>query len=86
MMMNGREHDVFNVYINARIDIPVSNKTNLKVDQQPTEQGLILHVGTTVRYHDNTNKKSHGTMRLCSVIGINQEMEITRGVQSKSFK
>ena len=59
MMVNEREDDAFSAYINARIEIPASKKTNLKVVQQPTGQGLILPVGITVRYHDDN------TMILC---------------------
>ena len=69
MMVNEGEDDVVSAYISARNEIPASEKMNLKVAQQPTGQGLILPVGTTVRYHDNN------TMRICSVIGIDQEME-----------
>ena len=43
----------------------------LKVCQRPTGQGLVLPIGTTIRYHDND------IMKVCSVIGIDEKMEGT---------
>ena len=43
---------------------------NFRVAQQPTGRGIMLPVVTTVRQLDSNNK-----MVLCSVIGIDEDME-----------